>query len=332
MLSRKLIALMLVTGGFIALVPTNASAQEAQTITASIKDCSKTGDQTIRPLGAPGQWGCTLEVQWSGEGIVDPTRPVTVSVNSPTSISWANAIISPSSVTITPSTGQDGAVTETRDIDVRVSLLASAPAFSSQELTLEPQVTAEQEDEAQTTATSGTQLTITPAYFNLYNVRLNQKIQEASPDSSVTFPIQIDNFSNAQTRFEFSQPSAGGGEDGGDGGGSQAQGSDTFRGVTPSPLVIQSQAQGGEQTKDTATFQVFTPYSNGYVNRIGSLQLQIDSKYAVDTSETGAGSQVSTLTKVKGFYVPGPGGLLALLSVAGAALALTKRRNGDRWN
>jgi hypothetical protein len=35
---------------------------------------------------------------------------------------------------------------------------------------------------------------------------------------------------------------------------------------------------------------------------------------------------VSTLTKTKGFYVPGPGAALSAIAMTGVALALTKSR------
>jgi hypothetical protein len=224
-----------------------------------------------------------------------------------------NVIIAPNAMTVVPGDTSPGEeITKTRQFGVSVSLTQNAPAFVASQLQLQPS-TSPAQDQAQNTRDNPTQLTVTPGYFNLYNVRLDGKIAEGGPDSSVTYPIVIDNFSNGDTRFEFSLKDSDNVPAG-------------YQPVTPEPLVVRSQATGGEQTQGQAAFQVFTPFSNGYVNRIASMALIVDSYYAADTSIEGASSQVTTLTKTKGFYVPGPGPALTALGMLGVALALTKGR------
>jgi hypothetical protein len=291
-----------------ALVPTSSAQQN---VTGSLT-CDP-GPEEIRPLGPPGQWQCTAEVEWSG-GTSEPVNPTSLTINTANQKSWMNVIISPSSMTFTPPQGDTR--TETKDFTVSVSLRQDAPAFVATQLRLVPDLQPGT-GEGQEAVTNPTQIAVTPGYFNLYNVRLDGKIAEGGPDSEVTFPMVIENFSNGDTRFEFSVAQEGGTPEG-------------FQTALPSPLTVRSQATGGENTQGQATFQVFTPFKNGYVNRIASIQLTVDSFYAADTSIEGASSQISTLTKTKGFYVPGPGPALTALGMLGVALALTKSRQRVR--
>jgi hypothetical protein len=311
MVARKLAAILLLTAGLGIAVANTASAQ-GQTVTAKITDCNSQ-QETIRPLGAPRQYSCTLTVEWAGS-VSDPANPVTVQISVPDQKSYMDVILSPSAATFIPP--EDGEGERSQTIDIAVSLTQAAPAFESKQLTLQPDLNVPNQ-EAQSAQETSNQIAVTPGYFNLYNVRLDKKIGEGSPDSDVTYPIELDNFSNGDTRFEFTPVS----EDNIPAG---------YQPVIPSALNLRSEATGGDQTKGTVTLQVFTPFQTGYVNRIASIQMNVDSKYAADTSIEGASSQVATLTKTKGFYVPGPGVILSSLGVLGAALVLQSKR--DRWN
>ncbi len=198
------------------------------------------------------------------------------------------------------------------DYPVEITLDKRAPAFETQTVTLEVRV--------QKNHTNGTverlgpveaDVTFTPGYFNLYNVRLEQKIGQAGPQESVTYPIVIENFSNGDTRFAFSLANPDSLPDG-------------FNAVVPEPLILERPETAGEPTTGTVNFQVYTPFHNGYVNEVGAVQLEVTSSYAPDTDIEGETSHISTLTQARGWYVPGPGLLIVLLAVAGA-LGLARR-------
>lgn len=289
-----------------------AAAQNQAGDGSSTTSCEANSGQTIRPLGTPGTWTCTVTIQFSGAGgaaAADPVNFYTASL-SETSPSWANVIISPGS-----QSGQYSGDGNTVDLEftVTVALTQDAPALTPDKVTIDTTVTTTSE---QGVAPSSTDLTVVPDYYNLYNVALQKKIGQGGPQESVDYPITIDNFSNGDTRFTFSLAS----ED------SVPSG---FNPTTPDPKVIRSQATGAESSTTQVTFSVYTPYQNGYVNEIGAIQLQIDSAYANDPSKEGVSSTVSTLTQARGFYVPGPGAGLTALSILGVALFLAKRDRLD---
>lgn len=270
-----------------------ASAQEAQ---ANI-NCDQISGE-IRPLGTPGIYDCRIDVEFPGAGgQIQAGEPasfytITLSTDAP---SWADVTLSPSSIT-----GQYNAEGNTHPFTVNVALTQRAPAFQSTSLEIDGSATFGQ----QNMNVAPTQVTVTPGYFNLYNVRLDSSIGQGGPQDTVQFAITIDNFSNGETRFDFRL-----GED------SVPEG---FQAVTPDPLVLQSEATGGERTRDTVNFEVYTPFHNGYVNTIAAIQLHVESSYAPDTTIPGTTSTISTLTEARGFYVPGPGAALSALAMVGA--------------
>lgn len=196
------------------------------------------------------------------------------------------------------------------EVPVEVRFTQQAPAFEPQQADVDVHVQKQAPDGNTTTLPPAqASVTATPDYFNQFNANLQTKIAEAGPQEQVRYTIAIDNYSNGDTRFTFSLP---------------AELPGGFEAVVPSPMVIQTNATGGDAS-DEATFTVFTPFHNGWVNEVGAIQLRIDSFYAANTSIEGNSTQLSTLTKTQGMHVPGPGAGLALLSLAGLAVAARKQ-------
>lgn len=300
------IAFLLLGGSMLAFA-SSASAQGVSPVTIQLS-CTG-GPSEIQPLGAPGSWNCQANPSVGG-GITDPVTFLTINLQATDAPSWANVIIAPSALSFTYSPQDQGYPSV--PFSVSIALTQNAPAFQSTKVTLSGQATGSQ---AQDISVLTTQLTVTPGYFNLYNVRVDNKIGQGGPQDSVVYPIQIDNFSNGETRFEFSL--------------AQEDTPAGFQAVIPEPIVLQSQATGGETTSGQVTFSVYTPYQNGYVNEVGSIQLRVDSSYAPNTNIQGASSQVSTLTQARGFYVPGPATPLVAIGILGAALGLARWRRED---
>lgn len=303
MKAQRLMVAALVVPLLVAGLATLAGPASAQGKTNTVQITCPGGPPQIQPLGAPGSWSCTAVMTFGGGGVSDPVNFVTLVLNAPDAPSWANVVLSPSSVSFLYAPG-DGP--KTQPFTVLVALTQDAPAFQTQRITITGQLSnpnaAEQND------ILPTQIAVTPGYFNLYNVRVDQKIGRGGPQDAVTYPIVIDNFSNGDTRFEFALATE--------------EAPEGFQPVVPEPFVLQSRATGGKTTSGQVSFQVYTPFRNGYVNDIGALQLRVDSFYAPNTNIKGASSQVSTLTQARGFYVPGPGAPLVVLGIAGTALAL----------
>jgi hypothetical protein len=304
MMARKwlMVSALAVLGlaAFVALSPSAAAQQQVD-----IQLNCDPGPAEIRPLSTPGQYSCTADAKDNTNSVSDPAEFVTATLEASDKESWMNPIISPNSLVFEY---QNGEGYGTQQFTVSVALTQNAPALQSSRLSIGGSAELGG-DTAREASVNPVSVTVTPGYFNLYNVRLEQKIGQGGPQDSVDYPIQIENFSNGETRFDFNRPS----EDAVPAG---------FQAVVPEPTVLQSQATGGERTTGQVTFSVYTPYQNGYVNEIGSIQLNVDSAYAPDTSREGTSSLVTTLTQARGFYVPGPGAALASMAMLGAALSM----------
>lgn len=313
MMARRSVMIVLLLGAALGGLATSANAQGTAGEAQGQITCGA-GPAQIQPLGAPGQWSCQLSVQFPGGsgGLGDPANFFTVTLQDQSSPSWGNVIIAPASLIVQYAPGE----TVTKDFSVSIALTQNAPAFEATKVTIGGSASS---GSPQGMSVAPTQLTVTPGYFNLYNVRLEQKIGQGGPQDSVKYPVVIDNFSNGDTRFEFALIN-------------QDNLPSGFQPVVPEPLVLNSKATGGEQTSGTVQFEVYTPFQNGYVNEIGAIQLKIDSFYAVDTNIRGASSQVSTLTQARGFYVPGPAAPLVALGMLGAALVLTRTNPLERFD
>ncbi len=305
MMARKLtVAGALIALGVLALIafaPTaNAQAQEV-----SFQLSCSGGPDEIRPLSTPGSWSCTADPRVTTGPVSDPATFISIQLEPENEQSWMNTVIAPTSLVFEYVQGEGY---EAQNFNVEVALTQNAPAFESNRLTIGGNVISEGAPAGRSVSVQPTDILVTPSYFNLYNVRLDTKIGQGGPQDSVDYNIQIDNFSNGDTRFEFNP--------------ANEEIPEGFQAVPPDPVVLQSEATGGERTTEQVTFSVYTPYRNGYVNEVGAIRLAISSAYATDTTYEGVGSTISTLTQARGFYVPGPGGALTGLAVVAATIGL----------
>ncbi|MDX1610930.1 MAG: hypothetical protein R3185_01090 [Candidatus Thermoplasmatota archaeon] len=220
---------------------------------------------------------------------------------------WAS-ITSPGATNVTTRTCHDPTDTLEIRVLVEVTVRQAAPAFQQAHAQL--QVTVQKNHTNGTRETLGpgrATVTFEPGYLSLYSARLDRKVVQAGPQEAATYPILLENEGNAITRFEFAVLNA-----------------DTlpagFKAVQPEPLVLRPNQTG------TATFQVYTPFHNGYVNEVGAIQLEVTPMYAEDTTLQGEPTQLSTLTQAKGWYVPGPGPWITLLAISALAVAMGARR------
>lgn len=330
----SLLAVVLV----VSLIPAPASAQ-LQDIAFSL-ECPP-GPATIRPLGAPGTWECTavLEYKSAGTGLSDPAQPAIVGLEFPDHPSYMRPVVSPD--TVVSFGGGPGTERVEQPVRVTVGLTADAPAFETNNLWIRPYVIQHPRDEgdlSEFVSQAHTNLSVTAGYVSIYTVRLVDVTTEARPQEPLQYRLEIDNFSNGPTRFQFSTP-----------GGNLSQG---FQVLPPDPTVVRGRGAGGQagdpfgggpgdnQTGGNASeagntspmspgqaslpMEVYTPYHNGYVNQRAPIQVQIDSFYGPNLDIQGISSVVSTLGTVKGVYTPGPGAPLAMLFLTGAAVVLRR--------
>lgn len=311
----------------VSLVPAPASAQ-LQDIAFSL-DCPQ-GPETIRPLSAPGTWDCTarLEYKSASTGLSDPVQPAIIGLEFPDHPGWMRPVISPD--TVVSFGGGAGTELVERPVRVTLGLTADAPAFQTSNLWIRPYVIQHPRDEgdlSEFTTLAHTNLSVTPGYVSIYTVRLVDVETEARPQEPLKYRLEIDNFSNGPTRFQFSTPS-----------GNLSQG---FQVLPPDPTIVpgrggaagdlfnvnasevgngtDSNASSVEPGRASLPFEVYTPYHNGYVNKRGPIQVQVDSFYGPNLQIQGISSVVSTLGTAKGVYTPGPGAPLAIFFLVVAA-------------
>lgn len=322
----------------VSLVPAPASAQ-LQDIAFSL-DCPQ-GPETIRPLSVPGTWDCTavLEYKSAGTGLTDPAQPAIVGLEFPEHPAYMRPVASPATI-VSFTGGGAGEERVEQPVRITVGLTADAPAFQTNNLWIRPYVIQHPRDEgdlSEFTTLAHTNLSVTPGYVSIYTVRLVDVETEARPQEPLRYRLEIDNFSNGPTRFQFSTP-----------GGNLSQG---FQVLPPDPTVVpgrdaatgdpfnanasqEGNATDGNGTEGNASavepghaslpFEVYTPYHNGYVNQRAPIQVQVDSFYGPNLQIEGISSVVSTLGTAKGVYTPGPGAPLAIFLLVVAAAGVRR--------
>ncbi len=312
----------------VSLVPAPASAQ-LQDIAFSL-DCPP-GPESVRPLSTPATWECIARIEYksASTGLTDPTQPGIIGLEFPEYPPWMRPVVSPDTVV---SFG-GGAAQETVEQPVRITLglTADAPAFQTTNLWIRPYVIQHPREEGELsvfTTVAHTNLSVTAGYVSLYDVRLIDVETEARPQEPLRYRLEIDNFSNGPTRFEFSTPA-----------GNLSQG---FQTLPPDPAIVpgrgsssgdpfnpnasgedanasQGNASSVQPGQASLPFEVYTPYHNGYVNQRAPIQIQVDSFYGPDLQIQGTSSVVSTLGTAKGVYTPAPGAPLAIFFLVVAA-------------
>ncbi len=285
-----------------ASLVTVALPAQADHASGSVGVADRTLREPIDPLGEPAQLVLDVTIPCHADAPATVWTRASV-VDGPDAIGIETAAVTND----TAEACDEGNGTLTVGLPVEVAVTRDAPAFEPVTATLEIRV---QENHTDGTTTDldpvDAEIMATPGYLNLYNVRLERKSAQAEPQTSVTYPIVIENFSNGPTRFEFNIANPD----------SLPQG---FQPIPPSPVILESNATGGSTTSATVRLSVHTPFYNGYVDEEAAIQVRVDSFYAENTTYEGESTHLSTLTQVRGFHVPGPG-LLALVALGAAGV------------
>lgn len=165
-------------------------------------------ERLVEPLGSPGLAEMRVEV---GCDALDSPGTVTKARVTPGELpDGVSVSVSPALLVWGTGPGDCPAPGEhpfAGTVDARVSLSQGVPAYTPITaplvMTVNKTPPGPASGETRTYGPFSANLTFTPGYFNLYNVRLDEKIQQASPGEAVRFPITIDNFSNDATRFSL---------------------------------------------------------------------------------------------------------------------------------
>jgi hypothetical protein len=150
--------------------------------------------------------------------------------------------------------------------------------------------------------------TITPDYFALIEAQANSKLGKGGPQKQIPFKLSVTNFGNAQTRVAFSLVQEKTGK---------------WEPLLPEPTLLD--APGGNLQQKEVTFQVATPYKNGWNNAEKGFTLELRPEYAFDSTTTGSPVQVTLLARVRGVYVPTLEPLVMLGAILGAAMVVRSK-------
>jgi hypothetical protein len=165
------------------------------------------------------------------------------------------------------------------------------------------------------TAEQSVGFTVTADYYSVNQVKLTSKLKQSGPQKQVPFDLEITNFGNARTQYNFeltNRPEGG-----------------KWNAILPEVLLVESPNSGQGSPTTTTTFTVATPFKNGWNNLEGSYQLTIKPAAADDPSKTGNSLTANMLVRVRGVYVPGLEPFVLLGAVLGSALLLRLRKDDE---
>lgn len=303
-LSYVLLAALVGTA-FLALAPT-AEAQASASLTISLNPPSEAVKPLQNPISFTGSVTFTSDYS-SLTGVIGIPVQYTVSQKP----AWATVIVNPASdVFPAPQAGAGSAGTSytiTRPITITVSASDQAPAFQADTIEITGTTTAAP---GGGTAKSGKGTApISAEYFSIIDVQLAEAIKVERPQTAVTFPVKVSNFGNANTKVTFEVIDR----------------AENLQVNIPIPVVLQSRQNGGSAISADVALQIQTPYKNGYMNEVGTVNYKLTSAYALDPKKKGDESSVSVLLTTRGFYVPAASPLLFVGLIAVAALMIRRK-------
>jgi hypothetical protein len=245
-----------------------------------------------------------------GGSFIAPTSVALSAIPQGDAINWCTASINPSQIfmPIEPATvSSGGTVTGTATVTIHVT--GDAPASATPIIKIKA-TAATNGAFGSSTNGDGYDLQIGIGYYSIIQATVPQPLQKGTPYQQITYPITVMNLGNGKTKIFF-----------------DAKNIPTGWQVTlPSPIILESRQQGGKITSQTVNVIVFTPYKTGYQNNVGSIKIDITSKYAEDTTITGDATSINTLTLSKGFYVPGFDAIL-MFGAIGLVALFFRRKN-----
>lgn len=221
--------------------------------------------------------------------------------------SWATVVVSPVN-DVAPIGDCGGGYTAPREATIIVAAGDRAPAFEPGEIVIEIQAGDEprrEVDEARVNVSAG--------YFAIFDAGIRGPQATIAPGGATEFQIAVTNYGNGPTRVEPLLLNASPGLD-----------------VSLPPVVILgSRQQGATNFSADLVVRVEAIEEEGFVNRVGMIDLKLIGTYAPDPSEEDEESSISMLVTVRSGVngddgprtpVPAPGALAIVGLVAAVAL------------
>lgn len=149
-------------------------------------------------------------------------------------------------------------------------------------------------------------------FLGLISANLPSTIKQAGPQKEIKYDIELTNLGNSRStvRFDLITENVG-----------------KWDPVTPSEIILDSPNQGGAETTKTVSFQVSTPFKNGWNNDQKTFQVRITPISTKDANIEGTPVTVNVLSRVRGVYVPTLEPVLLAAAVLGTAFVARRLRD-----
>lgn len=148
-----------------------------------------------------------MEVRVGCEVQEVPETETTARLSANRTPDWANAIISPSTLTWKTAPGDcpSSELPFRKNVTVAVSADQDAPGYEPTQAPIEVTVekTPPAEDQTRSYGPHRGNLSFTPGYFHLHNVRLDTKIEQVAPNETARFEGTVDNHANYETEYRL---------------------------------------------------------------------------------------------------------------------------------
>lgn len=229
--------------------------------------------------------------------------------------SWATVVVSPAT-DAAPIGDCAGGYAVPREAAITVTADDQAPAFEAGEIVIDVQAGEEPRRE-----TEQAQIALSAGYFAVLDASIAAPQALIPPGGAHEFHIAVTNFGNGPTRVEPLLLDVTPG----------------LEVMLPAVAILGSRQQGATEVSADLVVRVRAVEEDGFVNRVGVINMKLVGSYAPDPSEGDDESAISMLVTVRSGAngddgprspVPAPGAL-ALVGVA-LALACARRRGSPR--
>lgn len=155
---------------------------------------------------------------------------------------------------------------------------------------------------------STAQVPLEPTFVPGFDMAIAEDEKWEKPQSVVVFPVTFTSRATGPVKLVFEVVDKAG----------------DLVAVLPQPVTLQG--PGGAMRTADVPFTIQTPYHNGRLDEEGKVTYRATPQHPLDATKTGDAQEFTFTVHTKGFYMPGPQLLGAMLALAAAALVLKRRR------
>ncbi|MCA1811997.1 MAG: hypothetical protein LC623_08315 [Halobacteriales archaeon] len=269
-------------------------------------------DVDVGKITVPGKF--TFNTPGTVAGAVAIQSAILKYTKEPSCDKAGTSIIGPTSTPIDLSKATGGTQTFDTSSSFSISATQLAPGETDIKCSFTAKVTALQNNAYSDTDEQSTSLLVKVKFLGLLTANVPNTIVEAGPQKEIRYEIELTNLGNSLTNVNFNLA------------GETPEG---WSPVPPTPIIMQSQQQGGTEFAKKVNFLIQTPHKNGWNNDEKTFQLKIQPSSTKDPDQKGNEIAVNVLARVRGIYVPGPEPFLLVAALLGAAMVARLVRRAD---